>query len=390
MEKKLVLTQIMKNESHVAERMLNSILPIVDAICVIDTGSEDNSIEVVENWGKKNNIKTLVYKRPFDNFENSRNYSIKKAKENFKDNKEEEWYGFWLDFDEEMIISSDFNKSIMNKDIYMLNTIIGTTEYTRNEVFKLSEPFEFYGPVHEYLIHKGSKNPTNGLLDGLKVNVNSDGASWKEDLPSKYKKHAFTLENYIDNDRTDPRWIFYTAQSWHDSSLTENREEDEERLRRSLKYYKERASRKDGYQEEIFYSEYRIGSIMGMLEFPWGETMQQLLKCHSIDPLRCEPISLIIEHYIKMGDWNNAYLYSKFAKVNFYKKSPYPKRLLFIDQPLYEWKILEYHSISSYYTNRRLESSSNFKELLEVLDKKPNLFTNKDIQKIENNSKFFL
>ncbi len=35
---KLVLTQIMKNEAHVITRMLNSIKPIVDIVCLVDTG----------------------------------------------------------------------------------------------------------------------------------------------------------------------------------------------------------------------------------------------------------------------------------------------------------------------------------------------------------------
>ena len=47
---KLILTQIMKNEAHVAHRMLNSIKPIIDGIVVIDTGSTDDSINVVKKW----------------------------------------------------------------------------------------------------------------------------------------------------------------------------------------------------------------------------------------------------------------------------------------------------------------------------------------------------
>ena len=61
---KLILTQIMKNESHVAERMLNSIKSIVDGICVVDTGSTDNSIEIVKKWGEDNNVETYVLERP--------------------------------------------------------------------------------------------------------------------------------------------------------------------------------------------------------------------------------------------------------------------------------------------------------------------------------------
>ena len=86
-----------------------------------------------------------------------------------------------------------------------------------------------------------------------------DGASWQENISNKYISHSHVLEKYIADNRTDPRWIFYTAQSYHDSAtMKDNKEENEERLRRSLKYYKERVGRTDGYMEERFYSQYRI------------------------------------------------------------------------------------------------------------------------------------
>ena len=51
MAKKLALVQIMKNEAHVVTRMLNSIKPIVDMIVMVDTGSTDDSINIVKKWG---------------------------------------------------------------------------------------------------------------------------------------------------------------------------------------------------------------------------------------------------------------------------------------------------------------------------------------------------
>lgn len=389
---KLILTQIMKDESHVAKRMLDSIKPIVDGICVIDTGSTDDSIEIVEKWGKDNNIETYVFERPFDNFENSRNHSFEKAREVFLNKGDNNtYYNFWLDFDEEMIIDkSKFKKNSLNKDLYMLNTHIGKMKYTRNEVCRLDKPFKFYGPIHEYIVCE-DKNITSGVLDGLQVNVNMDGASWKEDTSKKYLKHAHVLEEYISDSRKDPRWIFYTAQSYHDSaSSKDNKEENEERLRRALKYYKERVDRLDGYPEERYYSQYRIGAIMKILEMPWNLTMQECLKAYSIDPLRGESIKTIIDYYLQMGEWHLAYVYTKFAKSNFHGKNPYPKRLLFVDESVYSWKFLESHSAASFYTNRKEEAKATYLEIIKLTKSNPNLFTKKDLDKIKANEKFFL
>ncbi len=388
---KIVLTQIMKNEAHVAERMLNSIKNFVDGVVVVDTGSTDNSIEIVEKWGKDNNIETYVVPRVFDNFENSRNFSLDKARELFiGKNDGHTYYGVWLDFDEQIVIGPNFDKQKCDKDLYMFNTSIGAMKYTRNEFYRLDKPFKFYGPVHEFIVYDGKEQITSGLMEGIEVIVKMDGGSWKTDISDKYKSHATILEDYINKVNRDPRWVFYTAQSYHDSaSVQNNREENEERWRRSLKYYQERVARTDGYEEERYYSQLRIGSIMKMMEFPWEETHQALLKAYTMDSSRGESLKLIVEYYLSMGEWHMAYLYSKFLKVNFFNKSPYPQRLLFIDASLYEWRILELHAAACYYTGRVDEAKANYAELLEVVKKNPSLFTPEDMTKINSNSQFF-
>ena len=62
-----------------------------------------------------------------------------------------------------------------------------------------------------------NENITSGLLDGVTVDVKMIGHSWQGNIADrKYKKHAALLEDYIDNKDRNPRWVFYTAQSYHD------------------------------------------------------------------------------------------------------------------------------------------------------------------------------
>lgn len=381
---KLVLTQIMKNESHVAERMLNSIKPIVDAIVVVDTGSEDDSINIVKNWSKKNNIECHIFERVFDNFENSRNFSIEKAREIFlKDNTKDTYYGFWIDFDEELEVLPNFNKNKLDKDFYMVNTVIGSMKYTRNEVYRLDKKFRFYGPVHEYIIPE-EEGISSGILEGIQVNVHTDGASWKEDTSNKYKKHANMLEDYLIKDR-NPRWVFYTGQSWHDSASTKSKTENDERLRRASLYYKERVSMGDGYPEERYYAQYRVALISKILENPWSETKKELLKAYSIDPLRGESIKVIIEYYQKIGEWNLSYIYSLLGYTKFHNNSPYPKRLLFVEETIYKWKFLELHMNTLFYIKDIKGSKKLANELSNILKKESHLFKDTDKQRIGNN-----
>ena len=388
---KLVLSIIVKNESHCINSMLESIKPIVDLIVVNDTGSTDGTQDIIRKFGADNNIPTKVVDRTFDNFENSRNHAMQVARETIDEMKWDrtKCWTFWVDADETMVVDKSFDKQKLDKDLYMINTFIGQMKYTRNTFARTSKPFRWYGPVHEFITCDDS-NLTSGLIEGLHVDVKMIGASWKGNIADKYKKHSALLEDYIDNKDRNSRWVFYTAQSYHDSaSLPDNREENEERLRRSIKYYRERVNRLDGYEEERFYSQYRIGTILKGLEKPWQEVHQELLKAYSMEPLRAEPIKIIIDHYLSISEWNMAYVYSKFARSTYHGNNPYPARLLFVDESLYNWKLLESHAAACFHTNRKDEGKACYDEIISLLRKNPHWFSPEDVQKIQINAQFF-
>lgn len=388
---KLILNTIVKNESHCILTMLESAIKISDAIVIADTGSTDGTQDLIRKFGEENNIPTYVFERPFDDFENSRNFGMQKARDVVKELgwNENDCWTWWCDADETIIVDSKFDKNQFKNDLYMMNTFIGQMKYTRNTFARVSKPFKWYGPIHEFIICD-DKNITSGLAENVHVDVKMIGASWQGNIPTKYLSHAHILEKYINENRQDPRWIFYTAQSYHDSaSIPDNREENEERLRRSLKYYRERVGRTDGYAEEIYYSQYRIGTIMRVIEEPWNLTHQECLKAYSMDPLRGESIKTIIDYYLQVGEWSLAYLYTKFAVENFHGKNPYPTRLLFVDESLYKWKFLESHAAACFYTGKNSESKETYNKILQAVKDHPQSFSPEDLKKIEMNGQFF-
>lgn len=388
---RLALNFICKNEERVIERMLNSSNGILDLIVALDTGSTDRTIELIKKYGSDNDIPTYVFERPFDDFEKSRNFAMQKLRDVVEEinwNANDVW-GMWYDCDEQLVVGDRFKKSQFNKDLYMIDTYIQAMRYTRNTFFRVSKAFRFYGPVHEFIVCD-DKNITSGLAENIHVSVSMDGASWLGDIAEKYASHAYKLEAYINKDRQDPRWIFYTAQSWHDAaSIKDNKEENNERLRRSLKYYRERVQRTDGYAEEIYYAQYRIGTIMRILEESWHLTHMELLKAYQIDPMRGESIKVIIDHYMMQQEWHMAYLYSKFAKTTFHGKNPYPTRLLFVDEATYVWRFAEAHAAACYYTGRMDEAKQTYQEIVNITKTHPQYFSPEDLNKIQMNGQFF-
>jgi glycosyltransferase involved in cell wall biosynthesis len=99
---------IMKNEEAILPRFLESVLPIIDTYCIVDTGSTDSSREIVKNFFDSRNIKGGVFDFPKSenedgllNFCGWRNYALEKAK-GIMD------YGFLIGCDEKVILKKNF------------------------------------------------------------------------------------------------------------------------------------------------------------------------------------------------------------------------------------------------------------------------------------------
>jgi glycosyltransferase involved in cell wall biosynthesis len=49
----LCLNMIVKNESKIITRLFDSVLSIIDCYCICDTGSTDNTVEIITTYFKK-------------------------------------------------------------------------------------------------------------------------------------------------------------------------------------------------------------------------------------------------------------------------------------------------------------------------------------------------
>ena len=57
---KIALNMIVKNESKIIIRLLESVLPIVDSYCICDTGSTDDTKEIIKNFFDKWDISGCI------------------------------------------------------------------------------------------------------------------------------------------------------------------------------------------------------------------------------------------------------------------------------------------------------------------------------------------
>lgn len=144
------LCMILKNEEQTIKRCLDSIKDTVDEIIIIDTGSSDNTKEIVKDYTNK------IYDFKWvDDFSRARDYSFSKATKD---------YILWLDADE---ILDKENKEKLNNlkdkidndiDIISMKTYINLDENnnpeiitTRNRMVKRAKNYKWDGFVHEYI-----------------------------------------------------------------------------------------------------------------------------------------------------------------------------------------------------------------------------------------------
>jgi glycosyltransferase involved in cell wall biosynthesis len=179
---KLSATVITLNEEKCLVRCLESVKNLVDEIVVIDSGSNDKTVEIARKFGAK------VFERKFDNYANQKNFASQKS--------EGEWI-LSLDADEEISegLASEVKKAILSDkyDAYSIprrNIIFGKfIRYTRWQseldrhvwLWKKGEG-KWEGNVHEEL----SVNERVGKLKNPKIHHQYETVSEFLQMMNKY------------------------------------------------------------------------------------------------------------------------------------------------------------------------------------------------------------
>jgi len=324
---KLALNMIVKNEGKIIERLLTSVLPIVDTYCICDTGSTDNTKEIIKNFFDKWDISGSIVDEQFIDFGYNRNFALQKCRETVDCD-----YILFLDADMQLKIGKGFDKNILNGVDYC-HILQGNDNFTYQNVriIKNKPGFEYKGSTHEYIHIPDKSNSYTFKKNVLFINDVGDGGS----KDNKFTRDIKLLLNEIQEKPGDPRAHFYLANSYFDSK----------QYSEAINMYKKRIEL-NGWEEEIFYSYYRIGKSYECLkDIP--KAIYYYLEAYDSHPGRVEPIYSLIKLYrIK----NKPELANLFFKQAINIDHP-PACALFVESDVYAYKLFYEFYIFYYYLN---------------------------------------
>ena len=188
------------------------------------------------------------------------------------------------------------------------------------------------------------------------------------------------LEEALLTEPTNSRYQFYLAQSYFDSQQWD----------KATEAYLKRVDM-GGWEEECYYSLFRVALVAMSQQKPWQEIQERLLNAYDFRPCRAEPLHIIARYYRLNNKPRLAHLFAKQAA-----SIPYPAQdILFIDTNIYKWMCIDEVAATAFYVREyalgqhccRLLLQENRLPPSEVERTKANLATyDKAIEEIAKNN----
>jgi glycosyltransferase involved in cell wall biosynthesis len=320
---------IVKDESKVIRRVLESVKPYIDHWVICDTGSTDDTKELIKEIMK--DIPGELYESEWVDFGTNRSISLKMARGKAD-------YFLIIDADCELQVIDPDWKNKLTADAYNLpltKVDDGATIWTTRLV-KATHNWRYEGVVHEYIIcdtlAKGSKAEPFELIRFLD---HIDGGH-HADLYSHIRTLIKALTQIKPTDKLKPRYTFYLAQSYYGVGEKET----------ALYWYQQRAKMVEGYGEEQWFAFIMIGEILKELGRDASESIAKgTLPAIGARPHRLEAYYDAIKYFRETEQFESGYqlglaYLQKNAPADYLQVSWKPDSkgdLLFVVQDVYDW-----------------------------------------------------
>ena len=313
---KICLNMIVKNESKIIKRALDSVKNQLTCYAICDTGSTDNTIDIIKDTLK--DLPGTISVIKFTDFSQARNEALDIGMDVAKK----------CNCDYLLLIDADMElkgtiPSELNKECYLIIQVNDILQYENARLLKVGSLAKYRCPTHEYL----SYNEMDRLsLKDVYLIDHNDG-----NHENKLLRDKKLLEDELIKNNT-PRCMFYLARTYHDIGEHEN----------ALKLF-EAKIKLGGWPEEIFMS-YMIAASSYKFLNDIGSYIRMLEKAIKTNSNRAEPYCELAEFYMAESNHTLAWLYANQAlscKID--------RKFLFCDTSAYTHRPLFVLSVIGYY-----------------------------------------
>jgi tetratricopeptide (TPR) repeat protein len=335
----LCLNMIVKNESKILIRMFDAVIDIIDCYCICDTGSTDNTPDLITDYFLTKGIPGKIVHEPFKNFSHNRNVALWACK-GMSD------YVLLLDADMILKISEKFDKKVLTQDYYHIFQGNEAFYYQNVRIVRNNGLYAYVGVTHEY-VNTPAGSRGGKVFDKKVIFIHDIGDGGAKS--DKFKRDIRLLEKGLEDEPANTRYYFYLGNSYRDYG------DGEKAMTTYLKLLN-----MNGWPQEKFCACLSIGDIY----HEKGELVNAAkywLKASEYDNERIEGVVKAALYYRLTGE--NVVVNILYNKYKGYKRG-LAEGKLFVDQEKY-WDVLEYqNSISAYYANDKESGYDCCKQIL--------------------------
>ena len=326
---RIVLSMIVKDEAHVIERCLASVRPLIDAYCIIDTGSTDGTQDLIRQL--MSGTPGVVHDRTWEDFATNRTQALDASRRLGE-------FALMIDADVECRIDPDLDidewKRSLHEDVYRIELHDGI-RYQRPLLTSTAVPFAYRGVLHEFLDIPPDAID-GGIIGGVHYESSYDGA--RSQNPTKFTDDAAVLAGALASGAEpdlDARHTFYLAQSLRDAGNTAG----------AAMVYGTRAAM-GGWPEEVYVSLLWRARLLRSLGRPLGESIEAAARAQEVLPNRAEAWCEAAAQARSHGLMQLAHSFARRACT-----IPEPVDGLFIESQCYLWRALYEYAISAFYAD---------------------------------------
>lgn len=353
---RIAATMMLKNESKRLGTTLKSLEGYIAGLIIFDTGSTDNTIEILREWSAKEGVPLHLKEGTFQNFRDSRNELF-----DFADTIKGYDFLLLLDCNDELrggarLLEECRRFQTMKENVFMIRQqwLSGAyiNKYHNARLVKPNIGWRYKKRVHECLVPPPGDTNIGRPIVSEDVVLYQDRNEDDDKTSKRFKRDKDLLLQDL-KEENDTRDMFYLAQTH--ACLSEFEE--------AYAMYQKRAETLAGFWEERYHAYLRSGEIMRGQMQDTEMAIANFFKAAAID-FRAEPLIALGRIYREKHDFLLSYTFLHAAS-----KLSYPDNvILFVSERDYVYERFQLLSIVAFYAGQYSEGRAALQKAKKVVN----------------------